>query len=376
VGGSFARTLLPDAITSATYDQGNRQLAFGASTMTFDDNGNLLTQTDPSGTLAYTWDARNRLTGLSGGSASASFGYDAFGRRAQKTIDSVTTAFRYDGLDIVKETDGVGDVSYLRTLGIDEVLTRTDSAETGQYLADALGSTMALTDSTGGATTTYTHEPFGRTAVEGTGINAFQYTGRENDGTGLYYYRARYYDPGRGRFISEDPIGFAGGDIDLYPYVIGNPSRWTDPLGLKLCATNLPGLGDTYVDDSVAPLVEDFIRRNSESGVDVRFTEAFRTSAYQQSLADNPNATTPAPPGNSLHEAGFAVDISWRPLRSNVRRTVVRNARDAGLKWGGDFRRPDPVHYYREVPGGPRNRSQYIQEAQEAYKKGNVPQCP
>ncbi len=57
VSGAFARPLLPDAVTTSTYDAGNRQLAFGLSTMTFDDNGNLLTQTDPSGTITYTWDA-------------------------------------------------------------------------------------------------------------------------------------------------------------------------------------------------------------------------------------------------------------------------------------------------------------------------------
>jgi RHS repeat-associated protein len=61
--------------------------------------------------------------------------------------------------------------------------------------------------------------------------NALQYTGRENDGTGLYYYRARYYDPGLKRFISSDPIGSAGG-INLYMYVSGDPLSRTDPFGL------------------------------------------------------------------------------------------------------------------------------------------------
>jgi RHS repeat-associated protein len=232
VGGSFARTLLPDGVATSTYDGGNRQLAFGPQTMTFDDNGNLLTQTDPSGTLTYTWDARNRRTGLSGSAVAASFGYDAFGRRAQKTLDGGTTAFLYDGLDIVKETDGAGDASYLRTLGIDEALVRTDAVDSVHFLADALGSTLALTDPTGATATTYTFEPFGRTETTGPGPNPFQYTGRENDGTGLYYYRARYYDPGRSRFVSEDPIGLDGGDINLYAFVANSPLSLIDPSGL------------------------------------------------------------------------------------------------------------------------------------------------
>lgn len=81
-GGSFARTLVPEAVGTSSYDAGNRQLAFGSNTQTFDDNGNLLTRTDPSGTLTYTWDARNRLTALSGPSLTASFAYDGLGRRA------------------------------------------------------------------------------------------------------------------------------------------------------------------------------------------------------------------------------------------------------------------------------------------------------
>ena len=60
-----------------------------------------------------------------------------------------------------------------------------------------------------------------------------QYTGRENDGTGVYYYRARYYEPLLQRFISEDPIGFNGGDFNLYAYVTNNPNEYVDPWGLQ-----------------------------------------------------------------------------------------------------------------------------------------------
>jgi len=61
----------------------------------------------------------------------------------------------------------------------------------------------------------------------------YAYTGREWDKeTGLYYYRARYYDPMEGRFISKDTISFSGGDVNLYGYVQNNPVNRTDPLGL------------------------------------------------------------------------------------------------------------------------------------------------
>jgi RHS repeat-associated protein len=102
------------------------------------------------------------------------------------------------------------------------------------YVGDALGSTAALTNAAGTSATTYTFEPFGRTEASGTlNPNPFQFTGRENDGTGLYYYRARYYDPIRSRFVTEDPLGLLAG-THFYAYAGDNPSRFFDPMGLRL----------------------------------------------------------------------------------------------------------------------------------------------
>ena len=151
-----------------------------------------------------------------------------------KSINGQTTTFHYDGLDILREMGAAGEVAYLRTLAIDEALTRTDQTGTQGYLSDILGSTVALTDSSAAVATEYTYEPFGSTLVSGTpSPNPFQFTGRENDGARQYYYRARYYDPRGGRFLSEDPIGFGGGDIDLYAYAMNNPVNLTDPDGLQ-----------------------------------------------------------------------------------------------------------------------------------------------
>jgi YD repeat-containing protein len=195
-GGSFARSGLPAAVPASSYDGANQQLTFGSVTQTFDANGNLLTQTDATGTTTYTCDARNRLTTLTGPTVTATFAYDALGRRTTKTINGQSTSVLYDGLDTVKESGADGDTSYLRTLGIDEALSRTDATGTFTYLSDALGSTLALTDATGTPTTAYTYAPFGETTSTGTpSASPFQFTGRENDGTGLYCYRARYYDP-------------------------------------------------------------------------------------------------------------------------------------------------------------------------------------
>jgi RHS repeat-associated protein len=111
-------------------------------------------------------------------------------------------------------------------------------------LPDALGSVIGLTDDTGALVKQYSYEPFGETASTGeTNDNSYQYTGRENDGTGLYYYRARYYHPQMKRFISEDPYGVAGG-VNLYQYVGGMPTMLIDPLGLLW--TYCSGSGNLY----------------------------------------------------------------------------------------------------------------------------------
>ena len=128
---------MPQALSTATYDAANQQLALGTQTMTFEANGNLATLTDSSGTTTYTWNARNQLIALSGPGVMASFHYDALGRRQQKTINGLTTAFLYDGHTVVQElTGGLPTATLLTGLGIDEVLTRTDAAGSRSFLAD------------------------------------------------------------------------------------------------------------------------------------------------------------------------------------------------------------------------------------------------
>jgi RHS repeat-associated protein len=230
VGGSFARTLLPDPIATATYDAAHRQRAFGNKTMNFDANGNLTSISASSGVTNFTWDSRNRLIAMNSPGAAASFTYDVSGRRTAKQINGQLARFLYDGADIVQEVTNGSSINLLRSLAIDELLVRNGN----EYaLADGLGSSIELTSQVGSLQTEYTYEPFGRTVVAGEASNnSFQYTGRENDRTGLYFYRARYYDPQAGRFISEDPIRFGGGDVNLYRYVLDDPISYQDPLGL------------------------------------------------------------------------------------------------------------------------------------------------
>jgi RHS repeat-associated protein len=156
------------------------------------------------------------------------------GRRRSKTIGGTTTNVVHDLLNLVQGLSVSRPTANLLTgLGIDETLTRTDAGGSSTLCVDALRSTLALVDTPGNVHTSYTFEPFGTKTASGvTSTNPMQFTGRENDGTGFYYYRARYYDPQSGRFLSEDPAGMVDGSTNLYEYALNNPTGFSDPLGL------------------------------------------------------------------------------------------------------------------------------------------------
>jgi RHS repeat-associated protein len=232
VSGSLARTLLPDPVVAATYDAANRQLAFGDRLLTYDANGNMTSITDSSGTKALVWDARNRLIRLTTTSTDLQWIYDAQGRRVHSRVGVAEAHHLYDRHDIVQTHTLEGTTAFLRTLAIDETLGRD---ATNFYLTDALGSTVALTDAGGFVTTRYLYEPFGRTLSEGAeSPNAFQFTGRENDGAiGVYAYRSRIYSSALHRFVSEDPLGWLAG-VNNYVYAENNPLAFRDPHGLDV----------------------------------------------------------------------------------------------------------------------------------------------
>jgi RHS repeat-associated protein len=219
---------VPQSLASATYNSANQQTGFGTQSLTYDLNGNLTSD----GTNTYTWNGRNQLVSISG-SVNASFQYDAFGRRANKTVSGTSTNYLYDGPNVVQELSTTTLTANMLTGGLDEIFMRSDAGGTWSYLRDGLGSTLALADSSSTIQSQYTYNSFGGTTSDGVASdNATQYTGRENDGTDLYYYRARYYSPSLQRFISEDPIGLGGG-INLYAYVSNDPGNLTDPEGLQ-----------------------------------------------------------------------------------------------------------------------------------------------
>ena len=168
--------------------------------------------------------------------------YDALGRRIGIDDSGTQTWTVYNGgsADANPYTDftGAGSLKmrYLDGLAVDELLSQADSSgNIAWYLTDNLGSVTDVVNTSGTDLDHIVYDPYGNIVTQTNATNAvrFGFAGMEYDSvTGLYYDHARYYDPVTGRFMSQDPAGFAAGDTDLYRYVANGPTDATDPSGL------------------------------------------------------------------------------------------------------------------------------------------------
>jgi RHS repeat-associated protein len=224
LGGSLAATGFPQAVSPAVYDVNNELTQWNGTNISYDNNGNI--QND--GVSAYTWNARNQLIGR----GTTGFQYDPYGRR---TLNPAGNNLFYDGSDVAQELSSGTPVANRIVGSTDEFFNRSDSTGSYSPITDALGSVLALANSSGTIVTQYGYDPFGGTTSSGaSNTNSSQYTGRENDSNGLYYYRARYYSPSLHRFVSQDPIGLVGG-ANLYAYAGNSPNNLRDPSGKSPC---------------------------------------------------------------------------------------------------------------------------------------------
>ncbi|WP_158265599.1 RHS repeat-associated core domain-containing protein [Blastopirellula marina] len=317
--------------TGGSYSTGdnNQILSDGTYNYTYDDEGNRLTKTNISTgeVIEYTWDNRSRLVNIttktSGGTITheVDYTYDIFNRRIGKTIDAdgdgagtaTEEIYIYDGLreeqgnagdHILLAFDESDDLTdrFLYGPNVDQVLASeevTSTASAGDVLwalTDHLGTVRDVVDYNAGTNTTtvqnhLTYDAFGNITAE---TNAavdflFAFTGRERDEeSDLQYNRARYYDAAIGKWVAEDPIGFAGGDSNLSRYVNNQTPSSLDPSGF-IDTTPLHitfGFKDyklEYVDFQLS--MTDFANRNWKSPL--FFTKADGTVVEEYGLASH-----------------------------------------------------------------------------------------
>lgn len=253
-------------MTGHTTGRNNRIASDGQFDYQYDAEGNRTRRTRRSdgAVTEYTWDYRNRLTGVTEKSAlgtvlrRSNYNYDAFDRRVAKEFDpdgsGPQTAWRefdvYDGEHVslvFRDADAAGPAipvlssRLLYGAAVDQILAQEQinslvgAGEVWWSLADQLGTVRDVVNSRGELANHLTYDAFGKVIREtNNAVDVlFGFTGRDRDEeTGLSYFRARYYDSSAGSFISEDPIGYAARDTNLQRYVGNTPTGAIDPSGL------------------------------------------------------------------------------------------------------------------------------------------------
>lgn len=305
----------------------NRLTDDGTYTYTYDAEGNRTRRTDiASGDYTdYTWDHRNRLIAIQSRLAddtlvkNLAYEYDVYDRRIAKKIDwdlngtfETQERFVYDGDDIALVFGGYNDLQkrYLHGPGVDEVLVEED-ASTGTrlwMLADNLGSVKDVVSDAGTVLNHIFYNAFGAPAQQSDWNYSprYAFAGREFDvETFQYYNRARYYDMYAGRFLSQDPIGFGGGDDNLYRYAGNAPSMFTDPNGLTTVSRQPEsyGLAHPTVQREYRPGIGLQTTRQEPGGP--KIVEIDSRWKPSPSPAPQPPAAPPAPlPGGGGSDGG------------------------------------------------------------------------
>jgi len=277
----------PRRHTDHTYGPGNQLLTAEHIKFSYDKNGNLIEKGfhtherekecnhhDHDGKKwTYSYDFDNHLikaeTKRDHETITVSFAYDPLGRRIEKKVEttkhgrtqeSTVHTYVYDGQALIldyethqgehhRDRSETTLTKYVHGPNIDEPLAMTRDHEVYFYHADGLGNIVALTGKRGYVVQKYEYDSFGNQKNAYNGIEQpFTYTGREWDReTELYYYRARHYDPMVGRFIQKDPIGFDGGDMNLYAYTSNNPVNQVDPTGKSVTTVGCSASDDRKI---------------------------------------------------------------------------------------------------------------------------------
>jgi len=243
-GGDRAQRVVNGTTEAYAYGQAGRLETAASERFTHDPNGNITRRETISGATAYGWDEEGRLLQADTAGAVTRFGYAPNGERVSRRDRSgAVTRFVYDRSNLLEELgeDGSLRALYVHAPGLDRPLAMIRDGQVFFYHADALGTVLFLTDAAGRVAASYDTDAFGNVlkaevaAGSRAAANPFIFTGREYDAElKLYYFRARYYDPALGRFLSVDPLPGtlnSPGSLNRYAYVLNAPTRYVDPMG-------------------------------------------------------------------------------------------------------------------------------------------------
>jgi RHS repeat-associated protein len=276
-----------------------------------------------------TYNCADQITGIQMPGKSIAYRYDGAGQRVQKTVNGVTQKFLWNGGDIAKEYNADDSVKADYFLGAGREGIKTNG-QWHYYLSDIQGSTLMLTDSSGNSAATYDYSDYGettQTSGSASVYNPFLYTGQELDKeTGFYHLRARHYAPSLGKFLSRDPIGYAGGS-NLYSYCGGDPINYVDPSGLDANLSIVVVEGGTY-----NALGHSWLEVAPIAGTSSNWSQKTSYGSYPEGVKVNADLTSGYGPGtqrvrvtirlNAQQEKAF---LKWEKEAKNKKWTPENN---------------------------------------------------
>ena len=227
------KTSSSSTTTNYSYDTTERMVSAGSTRFSYDNNGNMASSSQSDTTINYSYDDENRLVKA----GNKSYTRDAFGRIVSTTSGTTTTTNIYDGAEVIQQNVGTATPTYYTNgLGEQLISRRPGSGSPTYYHHDAIGSVVALSSKANTLSDTYSYTAFGGLRKHtGTNTQPYMYVGNAYDDVAkLYNFHARSYEPGTGRFTSEDPVaGLATVPQTLNPYAYGvnDPLTYPDPSG-------------------------------------------------------------------------------------------------------------------------------------------------
>jgi len=240
VGNRLTKTGSDGSFVAYQYDAGDQLIVAGNATFTYDKNGNMLSETQAGQTTLYSYNSQNELISVHGPQGDSTYTYDADGNRVSSVVNGKTTNYLVDVNsrlpEVVATLDASNTVISSFVYGNSQIISQDVNGVTSYYLTDMQQSVRALTNGSGQVTDTFNYEAFGNLLSRtGTTQAPFLFTGQLLDSDlGLYYMRARYYDPALGRFITADPTAGQSTDpasLNRYIYAQQDPANLFDPTG-------------------------------------------------------------------------------------------------------------------------------------------------
>ncbi|MFZ5965279.1 PKD domain-containing protein [Thalassococcus sp. BH17M4-6] len=308
-------------------------------TYTYDARGNRTSRVSKAtGEVeTYSYDSQNRLVGYQSASDTAQYAYDALYRRIAKTTNSLTEAYIYDAdrlsapetHDVVQTWSG-GQVERRWLFGpkVDEPLAFEDyagttapgSGSTFELLANRLGSIIAAVSiATGSVAQDYDYEGYGLRSQSAAFEQPYGFTGREHDAeSGLIHFRARAYDPETGTFLQKDPIGFGGGNPNLYAYVQNDPVNLVDPTGLTATMSYraLTTMTAVTAAQAICTAATD-CQEAQATGWGAIFSGVFSlVEAISKAMSEIPPLEGPEAEPGPNDDGSYTVNTPWGPMKT------------------------------------------------------------